>query len=302
MIRTWLTAALVLSIPGSVWADKAKDAAKAAKDVQIKAMKAQIEQLKQQEKAQLKQIDDQYKGMASNVGKQEHAERRDRAWLEREEREAMKHIDEHYHWMMEHMQPKQVHQQLQQALQTLRGMKTTLEQGNWDYGGNRQAARRSIGAADHQLARALEHDTWEERARAGHDIGAAHADLGKALAYVEQKYPNNKGMSAGQVAATQQLTAAMPTLEQTHHLLTAVDHEIKDFEHEKQALWQKREAEKKQKHEEFQAKIRELGKEIHSQKDEVRDLQRKKDAARKQVKEQFAAQIKQIEAAIKQLK
>jgi DNA-binding XRE family transcriptional regulator len=51
-------------------------------------------------------------------------------------------------------------------------------------------------------------------------------------------------------------------IENTIHLLAAVDHEIKDYEHERRELRKKQEEVKIKVHREFEAKIRQLGEEI----------------------------------------
>jgi hypothetical protein len=285
---------LVVLLPGLLAAaDKNKEA-------QIKALKQQIQQLRQQEPAQLRQIDEQFRQTIANLANVEAQQKRQRARLENEERVALKRIDERFDHILHNLAPKHVHAQLETALKTTHIAKQALEQGDWDFGGNRAAARRSLGAADRQLEWTLAHDTHEERVKAARDLEAAHVDLDKALAYVATKFASG-GMPPGQLVATQQLTEAIPIIDNTHHLLRYVDHEIKDFDHEKRELLKRRDAEKHKVHEAFAAKIKQLGAEVHNDEATKKQLEIKKNEVKSRVKAQIAAKIRELERQIREL-
>ena len=164
---------------------------------------------------------------------------------------------------------------MEEALKTLRHVHEIVSIGNFDYGGHRKAAQDSIKAAEHQLRWALDHDTYEERAKAARDLHAAHRDLERCLAYSGNRYGFGNGKPGRQArdapAANRQLANAMPVIENTHHLLMAVDHEIKDYEHEKRELLKKRDEIKRKVHEEFHARIHNLSKEIAQEEHQVKN-------------------------------
>ena len=273
MPRTLLTVSLLL-LPG--WSL----AAKPPNEAKIKALKAEIDKLRHEEGGALKQLDAQFKTAIVRDEKPEEREKRIRGRLEREEKEVLRHIDERFHHIIHHLEPREVHHQMEEALKTLRHVHEIVSIGNFDYGGHRKAAQDSIKAAEHQLRWALDHDTYEERAKAARDLHAAHRDLERALAYSGNRYGFGNGKPGGEpetrAAANRQLADAMPVIENTHHLLMAVDHEIKDYEHEKRELLKKRDEIKRKVHEEFHAQIHNLSKEIAQEEHQVKELVRRK--------------------------
>ncbi len=301
MTRTVMMVSLLL-LPNWAFAAKPPAAKPQKNEAQIKAVKADIDKLRHEETAALKKIDDQFKASAGKDEKAEEREKHERARLEREEQEALQRIDERFEHIIHHMAPKEVHHQMEETLKTLKHIRETLASPGWDhldYGGFRAAAAKSIHAAEHQLKRTLEHDTWEERKKAGEDIHTAHEDTMKALAYPAKAAP---GGDASKIAATNKLLVEdLHVLDHTGHLLHAVDHEIKDYEHEKREQLKKRDEVKKKKHEEFHAKIENLGKQIAEEEHQKKDLEHKKDEAKKKVKEHYAAQIKAKENKLKDL-
>jgi hypothetical protein len=309
MARILLTAAFALLACSVAFAQKGgqkNNNDKANKEAQRKALEQQIHQLREQEKAHLKQMDEQFKAAIDKISHSDQHEKEARARLEREENEAMKRIDERFHHIIQNLEPKQVRRQLEEGLRTLRHVHDIISEGNFDYGGNRHAAQVTIAAAEHQLKRALDHDTHEERAKASRDLGAAHRDIEKALAYSLQKYGLGNGKEKGEpetrAAANRQLVEALGLIENTHHLLAAVDHEIKDYEHERRELHKKKEEVKKKVHAEFEAKIKHLTEEVHKGHEMKHQLAQKHEEEKKKTKEHYNAMIKDLENKIKQLK
>ncbi|HJT75945.1 MAG TPA: hypothetical protein VJ739_01985 [Gemmataceae bacterium] len=230
-LRTLALLAAAALIAGPAFADKGAD--KKAKQAQIKQLEGQIHQAKEQEKA------------------------------------ALKAIDQRYERLIRSMEPKAVHQQLGEALQVVRQAHGVISVGDFDYGGHRGAAQHSLKAAEHQLDRALHHDTAAERARAAHDLEAAHEDVSKALAYSLRKYGLGNGRKDGgepetRAAANRQLQESVSKMEFAHHLLAAVDHEIKDYKEEKKALRHKRDAEKRTAKEQHAAQVKQLEQQIRA--------------------------------------
>lgn len=194
--------------------------------------------------------------------------------LPEKEKAALKKIDARYDHIIRNMDPKEIHNQLEEILGVLHQLKDLLslhDNGSDDhlnYNHDRAKAAKSIERADHQVEKALHHDTAEERARAAHDIGAVHEDLSKALAF-SQAHPaavdgKSKEEMERRAVENQHLTDALPKVEMAHHLLMAVDHEISDYKAEKAELHKKREAEKKETKAKFEAKRKELEKKLNA--------------------------------------
>ncbi len=304
MVRRMLTLLLVLVISG---VSSANDKQKQKKEAEIKSLEQQIRQLREQEGAQLKQTEAHFNALIANLSHLDEREKMERARLEREEKEAMKRIDERFRHILHNIEPKQVRRQIEEALKTLHHIHGIISEGHFDYGGNRKAAQESIAAVEHQLRRALEHDTHEERARAHRDLEAAYHDIEKALAFSLKKYGlgtnrPEKGEPETRAAANRELVEALGMIENTIHLLAAVDHEIKDYEHERRELLKKQEELKVKMHREFEAKIRQLGEEIRRGHEMKKELEHKKVEELKKIREQFGARIRQLEAKIKQLR
>ncbi len=161
------------------------------------------------------------------------------------------------------MDPKEIRGQLEETLVLLQQVKADLGHADeLNYGGNRVRARDSADKAEHQIERALHHDTWEERAKAAHDIGAVHEDLGKALVFSAEHPLDGKGIPqvelAKRVAENQRLVDALPRIAAAHSVILAVDHEVKDYNEEKKALHEKHKAAAKQMKEQYHAKIEAL--------------------------------------------
>jgi hypothetical protein len=284
-----------------------KNAAQQAKAVLIKSLNEQIRLLREREKAELMQIDMHFKVLIEKVSRQDGYEKQERARLEREEREAMRRIDERFHHVLHNLDPKQVRHQLGEALKTLRHVHAIISEGNFNYGGNRHAAQVAVAAAERQLKRALEHDTHEERVRAAKDLQVAHRDVEKALAFSLKKYGlgNSKtqtGEPETRAAANRQLVESLGMIDNTYHLLSAVDHEIKDYEVERREYLRKKDEVKRVVHAEFEAKIRQLREEIQRAPAMKKALEQKREEAKRQVRAQYGAMIKELEQKIKMLK
>jgi hypothetical protein len=183
---------------------------------------------------------------------------------------AVKSIDAHYGNIIRSLEPKEVQTQLKETLVVLRQLNDGLflRQDGLDYGGNRVKARASIEQADHQIEKALKHDAAEERAKAAHDVGVVYEDLGAALAFSKEHPLDGQGSAKGElerraVENEKLMTESLPKIEQAHHLLLAVDHEIKDYSEEKNALRQKRDNEKNKTRQQFNAQIKNLQDEIN---------------------------------------
>jgi hypothetical protein len=183
--------------------------------------------------------------------------------LREQEKAALKGLAEKYAHIIKSMDPKEIRGQLEEILVLLRQVQIDL--GAADelyYGGHRAAARESIKKADHQIGEALAHDTATERAKAAHDIGAVHRDLGEALAFSATHPLDGKGLPAVELAKraaeNQRLVDALPRIGLAHNVLMAVDHEIKDYKEEKKLLHEKHEAAAKEMKEQYHAKIEQL--------------------------------------------
>src|SRR5271168_4009839 len=155
-VRAFTLLVLATLFAAPVFAEKGpgkKEAEKKAKEAEIAALEAQIHHLREHEKVTLKKIDERFNHIIRN------------------------------------MDPKAIHQQLEEILPVLHQVGDLLslhDNGTRDglnYGGNRMRAHESIVKADHQVERALKHDTPEERAKAAEDIGAVHEDLRLALVF-----------------------------------------------------------------------------------------------------------------------
>jgi hypothetical protein len=134
------------------------------------------------------QTEARFNALIANLSHLDEREKVERPRLEREEKEAMKRIDERFRHILHNLEPKQVRRQIEEALKALHHVHEIISEGHFDYGGHRKAAQESSAAAERQLRRALEHDTHEERARAHRDLDAAYHDIEKALAFSLKKY------------------------------------------------------------------------------------------------------------------
>jgi hypothetical protein len=246
-VRSIILLALALLIAIPAFADKAadqkKEAEKRAKEAKVKAVEEKIHHLHDHEKS------------------------------------ALKGIDERYAHTIRSLDPKEVHHQLEEILVELRKVQDSLPvehnplqddgiRDGLDYGGYRIKAHASIEKADHQVERALKHDTPEERGKAAHDIGAVHEDLNAALIFSREHPLDGHGKTKDELerraVENQRLTDALPQIEQAHHLLSAVDHEIKDYDKEKNDLRKKRDQEKKETRERIQGKIKQLEEQLNA--------------------------------------
>jgi hypothetical protein len=297
MIRSVLIAMLVLLSSGVSFADnKAK----------IKALNEQIQQVRQKADAQEKTLDVESREAMGMIGKLEAHEKAARAQLEGEEKKRLTRIDEIYDHVIRNLDPKQVHLQMHEGLKTLRRVHEVISVGDFDYGGHRAAAQSAVAAAEKQLKLAEEHFKPEEMVKAGKDLEAAYRDIEKALAYSVQKYGLGNGPKGGEpetrATANRELFESLSVIENTHHLLRAVDHEIKDFEHEKRELLKRRDEKKKEAREAFHAMAEKLTREIHEKQHQMKQLAHEKQELKKQVHAEAAAEINKLEAMIKKLK
>ncbi len=206
--------------------------------------------------------------------------------MEHEEKETLKHIDEKFEHIIKNLAPKEVHHQLEEILKTLEHIRVSVSGHNDDHLNDdlnfhgRGTVMDSVGKAEKQVKEALHHDTPEERRKADEAIQAAHKELDHCLSMKGVVKGPEKGTAQGaaEIAATTQLLHEdVAKLEHLHHLLQAVDHEIKDYEHEKKELLKKKEDEKKHKREEFHHKREHLEKEIHQQQEHVKQLEHQKE-------------------------
>jgi hypothetical protein len=212
-----------------------KPAAKKANGPAIKALENQIHELREQEKA------------------------------------ALKGLSEKYAHIIKSMDPKEIRGQLEEILVLLGQVQIDLGHGDeLNYGGNRIRAHESLEKAAHQVEAALHHDTWEERAKAAHDIGAVYVDLEKALVFSAAHPLDGKGIPAVElekrVAENRRLVDALPRIGLAHNVLMAVDHEVKDYKAEKNILHEKHEAAAKQMKEQYHAKIEQLEEQLKAAK------------------------------------
>ena len=103
--------------------------------------------------------------------------------------------------------------QLHEALHVLQVTKKTLEGANHDYGGHRVEAIKAIGAAEHQLKRALQ--TQAKPGKPGGKTGGKPGRPGKGGG--KQPEPQN--------ISNLQLAEAIPILQRTRTLLEKADHD-----------------------------------------------------------------------------
>ena len=232
-VRSFALLALATLIAGPAFAEKGGGK---KKEAEIKALEEQVHQLRDQEKAALKALDVRFAHIIRN------------------------------------MDPKEIHNQLEEILGVLHQVRDLLslhDNGKPDhlnYNDDRAKAGKSIERAHHQVEEALHHDTAEERTKAAHDIGEVHEDLSKALAF-SQAHPaavdgTDKKEMERRADEDQHLTEALPKIEMAHHLLMAVDHEIKDYQQEKHDLRAKRDAQKEQTKEQLRSQIKALEEQI----------------------------------------
>jgi hypothetical protein len=221
--------ALAAVIAGPALAEKGGEKKK-AKEVEIKALEEQIHQLREQEKA------------------------------------ALKGLDEHYDLIIRSIEPKEVHGQLASILVVLQNVHQIISIGDFDYGGNRHAAQESVKHAEQHVEAALKHDTPDERHDTAESLQHAFVDVEKALTFSIEKYGTGAGKDKGEpesrAAANAQLAAELPKIKLAYQILSAVDHEIKDFKEERHILREKRDAEKHELKEQIGAKVKGLEEEI----------------------------------------
>ncbi len=224
-------AALVASPALAAKGGEKKEAEKKAKEAEIKSLEEKIHDLKEKEKS------------------------------------ALKGIDEKYNHIIRSLEPKEVHKQLAETLVVMQAVREDLGHADdLNFGGNRLHARESAEKAEHQIEKALNHDTPGERAATAHDIKAVHEDILKGLAFSEEHPLAGKGPDELQrrAIANKKLVDATPVLLAAYHLLLAVDHEIADYKEEKHMLNEKREQEKKEAKEQVHSEIKQLEEKINA--------------------------------------
>lgn len=192
--------------------------------------------------------------------------------LQQQEKGVLKGIDARFEYILRCMDPKEIHRQLEEILVVLREVSRLLTVNNnftpdhLNYDGYRHKAHESIERADQQIEKALAHDTAEERARAAHDIGVVREDVLKALTFSLEHPADVDGTSKEELERraeeNKRLKEALPRIEEAHHLLMAVDHEIADYKEEKAEVIRKRDGEKKEVKDQFHAKYKELEEKI----------------------------------------
>jgi len=186
-----------------------------------------------------------------------------------QETAALKNLDARAEYIIKYLDPKALPAQLETSITLVKETHDVISIGEFDYGGNRHAAQKSLDAALHHLKETVVHNTHEQRKLAAEHLLAAHTDVKKALVYSVEKYglgvatatkPTTEPES--RAAANRQLTAALPNIELTYYLLAAMDHEIKDFNAEKKIIHKNRDEAKKVVKAEVAVKIKEIDAEI----------------------------------------
>jgi len=182
--------------------------------------------------------------------------------LRAQETMGLKTLDARYNFITRYLAPHEVHQQMEAVALVLHNVHETLTIGNFDYGGNRKAALASVEVAEHHVRNALRINTFEERALAAKQLQVAHVDLNKAVEYSLKKYGLGTGKETGEAetraTANRQLADSDQKIEFTYFLLTAVNHEITDFQVEKRNLLAQRELDKKVMRQQVALQIKQL--------------------------------------------
>ena len=193
--------------------------------------------------------------------------------LHLQEKATLHNLDARADYIIKYLDPKLVGQQMEATAKLVREVHDVISVGEFDYGGHRGAAQKSLDLAEHHLHEAIKFNSHEQRKLAAEHLIVAHRDVNKALVYSVEKYGlgTNTAVKSPtepetRAAANRQLSVALPNIEFTYHLLAATDHEITDYNKEKRTILSNR------------------------------------DGAKKQVKEQVALQIKGIDAEIKALR
>ncbi len=309
MIRTVLTATLVLLLGLAFGAAKANAADKKA---QIKALEEEKKQVKMQLPPQLKLIDEGHKKQVEQLYSQEGQMKKVlNAKLVYEDKEHQHRINARYDNIMRYLKPGAKQEQMvEETHQTLKGIQQVLEGDNPDYGGHRAAAIRSISAAKHQVKKVLEFNTNDERTRAAKHMSTAVADLGQSLQYSWLKYgffgygngvPS--GMPKTQQGSDAQLAKAIPTIEAAQWMLANSGPDREQFDAMRNDVRGKKEAEKQKTHAEYVAKIQNVDQEIAEQIHQSKKTFHLQAEQKKQLlRGQTAAKVKQIDQTIEALK
>ncbi len=186
-----------------------------------------------------------------------------------QETAVLKNLDARAEFIIKYFDPKLLPQQLEVAVTLVKEAREVISVGDFDYGGNRGVAQKSLDAAEHHLKETVVHNTHEQRKLAAEHLLVAHTDVNKALKYSVEKYglgSNTAKQPVGEpesrAAANRQLAAALPNIEFTYHLLAAMDHEIKDYNLEKKVILKSRDEAKKIVKAEIALKIKEIDAEI----------------------------------------
>jgi len=304
MIRTLLLIAAVVLFPGlgesAPPTNNNNNAAKQQKEAQIKAKEKQLAQLRQQLPTQDKPIDAKFQQLTLQLTQQLQAAKQKRSGVEQQVKVAVKQIEQRFEHIISNMEPKQVAEQMKQSLQALQKVKEVWKGANPDYGGYWKAAQDTVNAAEVQLKLAGKNETPPARAAAGRDLGLAHHALERALDYSRKHYGPGKPMSMpeSQARSDQQLEQTLPILEKSHHLLQAVDHEIKDFKQEKQQILARRNVQIQEAHQ----PIHVLNKQIQSGEQQLQQVPKKREEAKQAARQTTEAQIKALQDEIKRLK
>jgi hypothetical protein len=241
MIRSMLAPGLVLLLAGTAIAqpkNAQKAAEKKAKELTIKEFEEQKFMLREQEKM------------------------------------LVRNLEVRFDFIINNLDPKEIHKQLEEGAKIVRHVREVIGIGEFDYGGNRQAAEKSLEAAESHIKSLIEKgDNLEQRKKAAVSLLESHSHVKKALTYSIKKY----GLSVeneikqgdepeSRATANRHLAESLPKIELTYHLLSAVNHEIKDYQQERN------------------------------------ELSKKRDDAINHVRVQISAKIKQIDVQIKALK
>jgi len=163
--------------------------------------------------------------------------------LHSHEKATLQNLDARAEFIVKHLDPKLILQHLETAAVHVKQTHELISVGEFDYGGNRGAAQKSLELAEHHLHETIKHNSHEQRKLAAEHVLAAHTNVQKALAFSIEKYGLGANTTVkpttepeSRAAANRQLSAALPNIEFTYHLLAATDHEIKDYHEEKKVV------------------------------------------------------------------
>ncbi len=308
-MRILLTLVVVLLLPAGLLADKNKgNNTKPNHAAEINILEQKKRELQGQEKAQMNQIETQFRAGLDELQRQKsQMERAHRDKLEAEKHQTLKRVDERYAYVLKYEQPREVWGQLDHDAKVLRAVHHHLVRANFDYAGRRVAAIKSLDVAVRSLENRLTVHRWNvaEKEATVLELAAAEVDLQQALAFAVRMWgPGTPaGMPESQIKSNQQLATGLTTIDNVRHLIRYAQ-----WEEKVDAAWKdrvkKHEAEERQKvRAAYDARLKGVDKEVSQHlESRKKELGQKKQQATAQTKAQYHAVIVQIDSQINRLR